>query len=57
MKYVEIELPDDFEVGDCYYDCPFKYDEWTWNEDDESDCFTRCCLGYDDECKLNIKEK
>lgn len=56
MKYVKIELPDDFERGNCEF-CPFGYEESYYDEDDGYDYFWHCNLGFDSECLLKIKEE
>ncbi len=56
MKYVEIELPENFERGDCY-NCPFCHSYSSFDEDDGWDYWDGCNLDYNEECKLQIKEK
>lgn len=54
MKYVKIELPDYFKRGYCE-SCPFSYEEF-YDYEDDWDYEKICCLGFDDECLLNIEE-
>lgn len=50
MKYTAIELPDDFEKGDCH-NCPFQY----YEANGFDGCDSRCVFNYRyDECPLQI---
>lgn len=57
MKYVKIELPDEFYCG-CCSECPFYYEEDYYSEEDGWDFNPKCCLGFNwNECLLDIKEE
>ena len=51
MKYVSIELPENFEKGDCY-NCPFQYFEVNGFDGCDSRCIFSC---RPIECPLEIK--
>lgn len=49
----EIEVPDDFEIGDCN-NCPFNYTEWYEDGDGYNDCYDWCLIDGNCEDKLKI---
>lgn len=52
MKRVMIDLPDDFEPGQCD-ECPFSYEDWEMDELGSLYCVFH--YRYSD-CKLEVRE-